>query len=243
MSNKFGLSAAIITILSLSGCLGEPDGKPFSGLTGYMETRSSLYVEEVHWAGSVDNNGANSNPDDDFIEVCNAYYGVVNYEGWIVVVEGQTYLRIILPKGAVLDQGEVFTIGNNTNGAFSHFDMVVPELKLPGTGFAIRLYDGGGQKYADTADFGVNEPLPVVDPLAAGSYLPAGVNLSKLKKSAVRLKDSYGGAMDSYYPIKNWITYSLGVPASAVRASYDKSVLCSPGAVTGGEGQSGGGEE
>lgn len=236
----------IISVLSLLltlGCLGEPDGKPYSGLTGLMETRSSLYVEEVHWAGSVDNTGANSNLDDDFIEVCNAYYGVVDYSGWIIIVEGQSYLRIVLPQGAVLDKGDTFTIGNNTNGAFTQFDMIVPELKLPSTGFVINIYDGGGKKYADTADFGVNEPMPVLDPLAVGNYLPAGVNLSKTRKSAVRLKDSYGGAMSSYYTIENWTSYTLSAPNSIVRASYNQAVFCSPGQVTGGEGQSGGGEE
>jgi hypothetical protein len=230
-------------VFLIPGCIGEPDGKPYSGLTGLLETRSSLYVEEVHWAGSVDNNGANSNPDDDFIEICNAYYGLLDFSGWIIIVEGQSYLRIVLPAGTVLDKGQTFTIGNNTNSAFTRFNMIVPGLKLPATGFVINIYDGGGKKYADTADFGVNEPMPVLDPLAVGTYLPAGVNLSKIRKSAVRLKDSYGGAMASYYTIENWTTYTLSAPNSIVRPSYNKSVFCSPGQVTGGEGQSGGGEE
>ncbi|NPV02430.1 MAG: hypothetical protein HPY53_13735 [Brevinematales bacterium] len=49
--------------------------------------------------------------------------------------------------------------------------------------------------------------------------------------------------MSSYYTIENWTSYTLSAPNSIVRASYNQAVFCSPGQVTGGEGQSGGGEE
>lgn len=208
MRKKLHLSV-IITMFILIACTAQEDY--FS--TSSLDIRGMAYISEVHWSGTVDNNGENWNPDDDFIEVRSWHKGDLDIGGWSILVIGQSYLVIQVPEGTILSSKQYYTIGNNTNGAFKNFDLVVSNLKLPSSGIEIDIYDGGGAKHADSADFSHYE------------IMPAGYDTPALKKSAVRLTD-YFGAISS---LDSWQTYNANRPNELVRSNYQSSVFASPG--------------
>ncbi len=203
-----------------AACTGLPAGDYFD--VSPLDIRGLLYVSEAHWAGSVDDTGSRDNPNDDFIELRSWYKGDLDVGGWTVVVQGESYLLIQLPQGTVIHSRDYFTLGNNTNGAFVYFDLVVPEMNLPAGDFTISIYDGGGQKQADQAVFG------------GGTSVPAGYNLPLVRKSAVRLTD-YFGPVDALEP---WVTYNATAPNEYVRDGYRNSVFASPGTSLGESGES-----
>ena len=217
-----------VFIILFSGCdLGDPMGKAYG--TTPLDNRGMIFINEAHYAGSIRDSGGNYNPDDDFIELGNAYEGVLDISGWTVKIESENYVVLTIPKGTIIKPNTFFTIGNNTNGAFRNFDMVATNLKLNSRGFKIEITDGGGAKESDAVDFTI------------WTYLPAGYDLPRLKKSAIRRQD-YFGPLPASSP-DNWISYNAPSSSTNVRSEYAKSVYASPGSPLGGGAEGGDSDE
>lgn len=211
----------LITIFILTTCAtGDPEADYFG--TTELDTRGMIYVSEAHWSGSVKDDGGLDNPDDDFIEFRNWYKGDLDIGGWTIVIVGQSYALIQIPVGTVIPTKEYYTVGNNTNGAFAAFDLICSNFVLPSGGFTISIYDGGGQKEADSVDFGED------------GIMPAGYDLPALRKSAVRLTDYFGPVS----ALESWVTYNATAPNDNVRTGYRNSVYASPGTSLGESGES-----
>lgn len=200
---------AISLLLLLAAC--QPNEQYF-GITS-LDNRGILYFSEIHWSGSVDDTGTYVNSDDDFIELRSWYKGDLDISGWTILVRGSSYHIITIPEGTVISTKEYYSIGNNTNGAFTHFDLVDPAFSLPAGDFDLDIYDGGGGKHADSADF------------TAEIEMPAGYDLPALKKSAVRMTD-YFGPKDN---LECWANYNSQSTGTYVRTGYRNSVFASPG--------------
>lgn len=216
--------------LILCGCSVFNTGNPVPQTyrISKQDIREMIYISEVHWAGSVDNNGANYNPDDVFIELGNSFKGPIDISGWAVVLEGSSYAVIKVASNTVLFPGSFYTIGNNTNGAFPHLSQIEPHLKMNRKGFNLSVYDGG-QKCSDSLHFS-NESL-----------IPAGYDLPGMKRSMVRVTD-YFGPVTGDSP-DSWVSYDATFSATNVSLSYNLRVFASPGLDAGGIVGNGGSQE
>jgi hypothetical protein len=109
----------LLLLFSLSCDLGDPV-QTFT--VSPLDIRGLLFVSEVHWAGTVDNTGANADPDDDYIELYNSHEAPLPIGGWSVVISGSVNLTIVIPTGSIVASGATFTIGRTTGGAFTNFN-------------------------------------------------------------------------------------------------------------------------
>lgn len=185
-----------------------------------LDIRGLLFVSEVHWAGTVDNTGANADPDDDYIELYNSHEAPLPIGGWSVVISGSVNLTIVIPPGSIVASGATFTIGRTTGGAFANFNYICPELVIPNATFSMSVADGQGK---------VSDSLTLV----ADPFLPAGKNLPGLKASAVRLLDGYGVGLNGTQA-ESWVSYTTNeetwaVAQAGIRNGYRDAVQASPG--------------
>lgn len=205
------------SVLLFSGCaLDEPTGAAGYNFTS-LDVRGQIFITEIHWAGSVDNAGAKSDPDDDFIEIKSILAGPIDLGGWGIVFSGSFNHRFVFPAGTVLESGGRFVVGTRTNGAFTAHDFVDPALKIPAYGWAVSVQDGGG-KVSDSADF------------SGRSWLPAGMALPEIRRSMVREEDAFqsGEPGDQY---DSWTTYGSHDSwwsAGRISTDYRSAVYCSP---------------
>ena len=104
--------------------------------------RGVIYVNEIMWAGSVDDDG-NYDPDDVFIELLNRYHRPVNLTGWRIQVEGDYEYKFRLPEiSEPLRPNEHFVIAAKEDGAFGEVaDVIEPRLKLGKRSVRIELRD------------------------------------------------------------------------------------------------------
>ena len=181
------------------------------------DIRGEIYVSEIHWAGSVDNTGAKSDPDDDYIELYNNAYAPYDISGWCLRFSGSTSQMVIFPTNTIIKSGRYFTIGNNTNGAFTQHDLILPGFSIPSSRFMIKVQDAGGQT-SDTVDFMQKD------------YLPAGAALPRVRRSAVRKTDFFGGEEGSSYDSwEEYLSHSTAWAMQYIRGNYQGAVFCSPG--------------
>jgi len=203
----------ITMLLMLISCgVTDPDAAGFS--VSDLDIRSLIYVSELNWAGSVDNNGNNNDPDDDYIEISNYYNVSIDISGWSIVISGVVNKVISIPTGTILGDGDYYTIGRHTSGAFTSFNQVDPDFSLPNTGFIIQIKDGMG-KVSETVDF------------TKISYLPGGVSLPTLRKSAIRQLEYFDPAPGD--DVDSWKSYEGGSTSSIIRSTYQSSMVCLPG--------------
>ncbi len=207
---------AILLPIVLTGCaIGEPEETRYN--VSPYDIRGEIYVSEVHWAGTVDNTGAKNNPDDDFIEIYNNSSAPYDISGWCLVFSGTTSQLIVFPSNTVIPSGRYYTVGNSTNGAFNNLDLVIPGFSIPSSRFMIQVQDAGGRT-ADSVDFMQKD------------YLPAGAALPRIRRSAIRKTDFFGGEEGSSYD--SWGEYLGHETAWAmqyIRGNYQGAVFCSPG--------------
>ena len=209
----------LTALLFIAGCdIGTPSDSGFN--VSDLDIRGMLFVSELHWAGSVDNYGNNSDPDDDFVELYNTHEAPLDISGWSLVITGGVNLTVVFPAGSIVGSGETWTIGRTTNGAFTNFDYVCPDLVLPSSDIVMTVADGAG-KVPDSLE------------LRANPHLPAGRSLPLLRASALRLLDGYGVGMNGAQS-ESWISYSTNeetwsVAQAAIRTNYRDTVLASPG--------------
>jgi hypothetical protein len=185
------------------------------------DIRGVISITELHWAGSVDNDGDYNKPDDCFIELYNGDILPRSMKGWTVRftdAAGKTLRLITLPEASIPSGGR-YTIGRGTDGAFSYFDLCVPNMYIPKAHFRIRVQDPGGRT-SDTVDFTKRDYLP-------GSALP------RERRSAVRFINSFNEPRGSGYD--DWYVYNNHAAGAQdnIKTCYKSSMFCAPGRAKG----------
>ena len=158
--------------------------------------------------------------DDDFVELRNYTRGPIDVSGWSIHLVGDYSFVISLPEGTILNPDDFYTIGRTRRRAFPYLNQIDSDFRLPNTPFVLKVKDGAGTT-SDTADF------------RGKNYLPGGMYLPFLRKSAIRRIEFFGpepGDLDY-----NWMTYNVSTQAN-ISSAYDSSVLASPGSSISGEG-------
>jgi len=196
-----------------------------SNLVGFnsvdLDLRDTVYVHEIHWAGSIDNTKQIENLHDNFIEIRNFYEAPIDISRWSIIIQGEMFQLIIIPDGTILGSKDYYTIGRSTNGAFSHFNLIINDLVIPNSGFILTISDQTG-KYSDRfALTNVNRNMP------AGEYN------ENYRKSMVRVVGFFGPEDGNF--TYNWETYKASLPSTNVRPEYNTSMFCSPGYSVSGE--------
>ncbi len=104
--------------------------------------RGSVLINEIMWAGSVDDDG-NYDPDDVFVELRNEYHRPVNLSGWRLIVRGDYEYSLRLPDfEEALDPNDHLVIAAKEDGAFGEVADVIDErLKLGKRAVRVQLRD------------------------------------------------------------------------------------------------------
>ncbi len=104
--------------------------------------RGSVQINEIMWAGSVDDDG-NYDPDDVFIELRNEYHRPVNMTGWRLIITGDYELSLRLPEfSEPLDPNDHLVVAAKEDGAFGEVADVIDErLKLGKRAVRVELRD------------------------------------------------------------------------------------------------------
>ena len=129
------MPARTLLALALLGCNADP-GDPGQGVTyrdgsednGSSGERGNIRVSEIHWAGSVTDDGT-WDPTDQFIELRNEGNRPVDIAGWFLRIRGNTMITLKLPGlGRMLTPGEHVYFATKTSGCFPEPDGLLPEL-------------------------------------------------------------------------------------------------------------------
>jgi len=214
----FGIAAAFC----MFACgLGDPDQNHYNAVVS-DDIRGIMFISELHWAGSVDNSGGNDRSDDCFIELYNSDILPRSLKGWTLRFtddHGKILNLITIPDGCTIASRGRFTIGKDTEGAFSYFDFCAPALYIPRSRFKIEVQDAGGRT-SDTVDFTKRDYLP-------GSALP------NERRSIVRYVNAFDQPDANGY--ESWYVSASHPETSKqnIRTEYRKSMFCAPGKIKG----------
>jgi len=112
-----------------------PDG-PTTG------ERGTVKVSEIHWSGSVRNDGT-YDPDDVFIEFRNEGARPINLSGWRIIMTGAREQSWRIPDSDYLiDVGEEVYVAAKDDGCFRNATYIIPGLSFPtGDAFEITIRD------------------------------------------------------------------------------------------------------
>jgi len=216
MDIKKGCCFMLAFVFFASCALGEPEQKPFNGVSITDDIRGAVCVSEIHWAGSVLIDGTYDKPDDNFIELYNGGLALRSLKGWAVRFKdesGKIVQTVTLPGGSIGFK-ERYTIGRDTRGAFSFFDHCEPGLRIPRSRFSVEVVDAGG-RVSDTLDFTQRDYLP-------GSALPTE------RRSAVRWLNFFNEPEGNDYLSVFVCEPDTGAKTN-IKPAYRASMHCGPG--------------
>lgn len=198
------------------------DGEPSSA------ERGSVHINEINWAGSVDDDG-NYDPDDVFIELRNEYHRPYNLSGWRINVDGDYQYSFRLPEmDEPLEPNRHLVIAAKEDGAFGEVADVIDErLKLGKRAVRVELRD---------ADRRLVEPAgSSTEPPFAGGYDLVTVrsmertqmlfdNIGSNDRSWHSNTDDLNEAPEGRENIREgWREYTLASPGSPNSADYSGS--------------------
>jgi len=210
------LFVLILLGVSVATCgLGEPEALRYN--VSPFDIRGEVYVSEVHWAGSVNNQGEENDLTDCYIELMNNAPVPYDIGGWCLRFEGTVQKLIVIPEGTTLRANNYYTIGRHTNGAFERLDLCLEDFQIPYSRFTLRVQDPGGRT-SDSVDFDQR------------SYLPAGAILPRIRRSAVRMENFFGADEGGDYTSwKEYREHTSEYATANIAPNYQNSVFCSPG--------------
>ena len=198
-----------ITFLFFVGC--NVSGEFYRYNSSDLDLRELVYIHEIFWEYTVSFDKTKTNLKDCFLEIRNFYDAPIEISKWSIIIKGSFTQIFHFPEGTKLNSKSFYTIGRTLNGAFSYFDLVVPNLDIPNNGGEILLVDGSG-KIADKIVF-------------TNSGWPSGGRSNDIAFSMVRKGDFFG----PFQGIKpdSWDSYRF--TSFNVKTEYTTTVLCSPG--------------
>ncbi len=180
--------------------------------------RGSLRINEINWAGSVDDDG-NYDPDDVFIELQNTHHRPVNLSGWRIYLDGDYKQSFRLPDiDEPLQPNDFFVIAAKEDGAFGDVaDVIEERLKLGKRAVRVELRD---------ADRRLIEPAGSATerPFAGGYDL---VTVRSMERAQVLFQNI--GSMD-----RSWNSNTDDVDGNdearqGIREGWRENTLASPG--------------
>ena len=190
--------------------------------------RGSVQINEINWAGSVDDDG-NYDPDDVFIELRNEYHRPYNISGWRIYIDGDYKQSFRLPEiEEPLQPNQHFVIAAKEDGAFGDVaDIIDERLKLGKRAVRVVLRD---------ADRRLVEPAgSATEPPFAGGYDLVTVrsmertqmlfqNIGSQDRSWHANTDDLNDAPEGRQNIREgWRRYTLASPGEPNSADYSGS--------------------
>ena len=131
------LAATLVTLATATGCNPDPATNPQSPL--YRSPgdegptsgeRGSIMINEIHWAGSVTDDGTHD-WDDVFIELKSGEERPIDMTDWRLQVRGEQSATYRIPETDPIAANEYFVIASKEDGAFGEAaDVVIEDLKL-----------------------------------------------------------------------------------------------------------------
>lgn len=218
----------LMAAMGLAGCLeiddpGLSDTQPLYRWDEQPDTPTSaergvIQVNEIMWAGSVDDDG-NYDPDDVFIEIRNRHHRSVNMTGWRLEVEGDYHYSLRLPElSEPLRPNEHLVIAAKEDGAFGEIaDVVDSRLKLGKRAVRIELRDAD-RRLIESA--GSDRDLPF-----AGGY---DLVTSRSMERTQALFDNRGG-MDRSWTANIDDASEVAENAQGVSEGWKEHTMASPG--------------
>ena len=189
----------------------EPD-EPSSGERGMM------MITELHYAGSVTDDGQTYDPDDVFIEVRNHHPRPINLTGWHLILEGDVIRTIRLPTiSKPVMPNEFFVFAAKNTGAFKgvgqdYAGIVLPELELGKRYVKVELRDNDLRLIESAGHDGLT--------VFSGGY---DTQTSRSMERVQMLFGNQGGIS------RSWHAYSDAIGLSTVSDGYRQRTLASPG--------------
>ena len=209
--------AALVALTACNGDPGEPDvtplyrnvveGQPASG------ERGSMMINEVHYAGSVSDDGV-YDADDVFFELLNKHPRPINVSGWRFEVDGDfsAGYRIPTVEQAIPPNG-YFIIARKDDGAFADIgDVFIPDLELGKKEVHIELRDADRRLMEDAGSTSERAFTGGFDGVTA--------------RSMERVQLIFGNRGSTS---RNWHAYSDDVGFDTIAEGYRQYTLASPG--------------
>ena len=220
--NIVGAALTIATVSLLGACdnsdPGDPEIDPSYRTVLDDETtsgeRGSMMVNEINFAGSVDNDG-NYDPDDIFIELWNKHPRPVRLTGWRLEIRGDYHRSYRIPENdRLVYPNEYFVIAKKRDGAFGDVaDVFIDDLRLGKKYVKIVLRDADRRRMEDAGS--------TEEEVFSGGW--DTVTVRTMERAQVLFGNRGGSAV-------NWHAYSQDEGFSTIRAEYRNRTLGSPGA-------------
>lgn len=215
-----------LALVGATSCDNSDPGTPFSN-PGYRWAqqgectsgeRGNMMINEVHFAGSVSDEGV-YDADDVFIELWNRNPRPVNVSNWRLDVFGQTegytgdrgYLIPVVEEP--IPPNGYFVIARKSDGAFGEIaDAIIDDLELGKSYVRVELMD---------CDFKLMEDAGSRDiPVFSGGY--DRVTARSMERAQLIFGNRGGNAI-------NWHAYSANTGHANVADGYRNFTLASPG--------------
>ena len=186
---------------------GVADGTPSSG------ERGSMQISEIHFAGSVHDDGTHD-ANDVFIEFWNKHPRPINVSGWRLEIDGDFHAshRIPFVDDAIPPNG-FFVIARKDDGAFADVaDVFIEDLQLGKKMVHVELRDHDRRLMEDSGS--------TTERVFTGGY--DGVTARSMERIALIFGNRGTNS-------RNWHAYSDPVGFESIREEYRTFTLASPG--------------
>lgn len=215
------LAWALLVGMACSGCNDPPppnDQTPLYRAPGdegpTSGERGSILINEIHWAGSVTNDGTHD-WDDVFIELKSQEERPVNPSNWRLMIRGDHSATYQIPEvDEPIEPNEYFVIASQPDGAFGKAaDVVIEDLEL-----------GRGHTYVKLTD--ADERL--MDSAGSKSkrnFAGAWDTVTARSMERVQLIFANTGTV-----ARSWHSYSSRTGLDTIAEGYRRFTLASPGA-------------
>ncbi len=182
------------------------DGEPSSG------ERGSMMINEVHWAGSVSDEGV-YDADDIFIELMNKHPRPINVSGWRIEVDGDFNAGYRIPAvDYAIPPNGYFVVARKDDGAFAEIaDVFIPNLELGKKEVKVELRDNDRRLMEDAGS--------TVERVFTGGY--DGVTARSMERGQLIFGNRGSNS-------RNWHAYSD--ETGLVAEGWREYTLASPGA-------------
>ncbi len=224
-----GLAVSVAATVALGGCtdfgVSDPGESDEQVLYRWEQEdgpssaeRGSVQINEINWAGSVDDDG-NYDPEDVFIELRNEYHRPYNMSGWRINLDGDYKQSFRLPEmDETLEPNQHFVIAAKEDGAFGDVaDLIEPRLKLGKAAVRVELRD---------ADRRLIEPAGSAEepPFAGGYDL---VTVRSMERSQMLFQNI--GSQDRSWHANTDDIHGTDEGRQGIREGWRENTLASPG--------------
>lgn len=227
MKQLLKITSAILLVAGLAACtdnsepelpVNDPLYRPIAPGECSSGERGSMMMNEIHWAGSVRNDGT-YDADDVFIELWNRHPRPINISGWRLNIWRDTpgYTpdtgHLIPPQETAIEPNGFAVIVKKSDGAFSDVaDIVIEDLEIGKKFFRLELRDCTDKLMEDAG----SRDYPIFN----GGY--DTVTARSMERAQVIFQNRGGADI-------NWHAFSINEGTELVNIDYRENTLASPG--------------